>query len=158
MLLFTFSYGLDCCCYDPCSPTFHIEAESLEAATTIAQAKFDAFLFDENCEKWRREDSGHGFQWVHYPATNRTGYLRKGREHKPIKLNTRPTVWPKWDEKMAEAIAAVVSQPMLQVIEQAPIFAKRLAGPLPEMNKNDFSIPLTICGETVYEPPPGWKS
>jgi len=158
MPLFSFSYGLDLCRYDPCSPQFVIEAESLEAATIIARAKFDAFLFDENREKWRREDSGHGPQWVHYPATNLTGYLRKGREHKPVKLNTQPIVWPKWDGKMAGAIAAVVSQPILQVIEQAPVFAERLAGSLPEMDENGFSIPLTICGETVYEPPPDWRA
>lgn len=153
---FAFSYGMDDVCYDPCSPYFIIEAESIETANVIARSRFEEFLFKETCEKWVHEDSGYGYRWKHYPATNRTGYLGNGHEQRPVKPSTQPTVWPKWDEKTAEAIAAVTSQPILQAIQQAPVFAARFSGPLSEIEDTGFSIPLTLVGETVYEPPPDW--
>ncbi len=158
MPLFSFTYGMDDVCYDPCSPHFTIEAESLEVATIEARARFDEFLFNETREKWCEESrGGKDWEWYHYPATDRTGWLSEGREvGKPRPFNSDAFTMPKPSAEAAEALAAVLSQPLLDVIEQAPIFTAAFEKALLGEPDTGFSIPLSIHGTTVYSPPPGW--
>lgn len=158
MPLFSFTYGIDCVKYDPVNPSIRVRAPSLRAARKKAQRKLNAIVAQMSREKWVLEGpswESKDQKWVHYPATKIKGRLYPGFQVKRRRVVGRFAKHIRFpvNLKAAEAMASVICQPLLQVIEQAPVFADRFSK---SPSESGPFIPLKWVGRTVYSPPPGW--
>lgn len=157
MPLYSFTYGIAGVLYDPVNPSIRVRAHSLFAARRKAQKKFAAILAEMRREKWVWEsktgwDQKDG-KWVYYPARKVKGRLWRGHVVEKQRFYFDKAFSFPVDIKGAEAIAAVLAQPLLQVIQQAPVLTNMFSK-TPDASP---SIPFIWSGKTVYRKPKGWK-
>ena len=156
---YVFSYALDDRLYDPCNPAFYVRARNIRAARVKAQQMLASLIHQESREKWVWESSSFeqtDGKWVHYPAYPIGGRLldhghvvqprRFYRFDKPLSFPVPP-----FPAGGAEALAAVISAPILDVIEQAPVFRDLFT--FDPVCDASVSIPMRYCGKTVYKKP-----
>lgn len=142
------TYSFNYCLTDRhtlCPLYLTVRARNLRKATKAAQRKLHALVRAERAAYWEWQGSTtERMQAVYVPYHFLRGVLYRGCEVKPVSRRERESRLERSrlasTPEACEALAAVLSAPILQAIEATPVLVDLFSAPLPETDAP--SIPL----------------